>query len=272
MSLSEHLAAKTPLILVTNRCNLTCGGCNQLCPNLPVSQRWSIPVEQLRSNIENIAPHYDEICIFGGEPTTHPNWRAIKEILWSFPNIDFTVFTNLLHVQGHLPEHEKNVYYHCDNDMRSWGYYLPALVAPIDIYKVPDHNFYWDMAQKFCWMWRDECSGMLYNNRTFFCQPAGAFEHITGTNFGWEIKPGKNPFLHSDDEISEQASHFCYRCAFCMDKKTKDAFTEIQTLDKPSFITITNHQDIKRRTTLLSDEEILAISPKHIHNIRAKLG
>ena len=268
MSHSEHLAAKKPLILVTNRCNLSCGGCNQLCPNFKPEQRWSIPVDQLRQDIETLAGFYSDVEIFGGEPTIHPEWNAIKEVLRSFPDVKFRVFTNLLHRKGHLPDPEDNVYYHCDNDMRSWGYYLPALVAPIDVYKVQDKGFYWEMAQNHCWMWRDECSGILYDDRAYMCQPAGAFERITGTDFGWPFVPGENPFLRSDEQIEEQARNFCYRCAFCLDWKTKNAFTEQQTLDKPSLATATNFHNVPRKTLLLSDKEVLSLSPKMVAKIR----
>ena len=268
MSLSEHLVAKKPLILITNKCNLCCGGCNQFCPNFRPEQRWSISLEQLQENIETLSMFYPHIEIFGGEPTIHPEWDRIRELFWSFPHIDFRIFTNMLHTQGCLPEHEDNIWYHCDNEMREWGHYLPTLVAPIDIYKVPDHGFYWQMAQQYCWMWKDECSGMLYDNRVYMCQPAGAFDRILGTNYGWEFVPGKNPFLRSNEEIAEQAHNFCYRCAFSLDAKTKEAFTEQQPITQPSLCTITNHQYITRRTKLLDDQEVLAVSPKIVQQIR----
>ena len=273
ISHSQNLIEKKPLIMLTNRCNLSCGGCNQLCPSIRPKRKWDIPLAQLYENISTLSAYYHDIEIFGGEPTCHPKWDKIKEVLWSFPHLDFRIFTNLLEREGYLPENEGNIYYHCDNAMRAEGTYLPTLMAPIDIYKIQNKAFYWGMAQKYCWMWNKNeeddinCSGILYDNRSYLCQPAGALERMLGTDFGWSFVPGQNPFDHSDEEIVAQATEFCYRCAFACDNATKGSLIQQQRLDQPSLTTWTN-QAINHKTQLVTEEELTEMLPRSVIRIR----
>jgi hypothetical protein len=172
-----------------------------------------------------------------------------------------------------LPKTEGNIYYHCDNEMRAKDAYVPTLIAPIDIYKMPNKGFYWKMAQKYCWMGHDpnnahQCPGILYNDKAYLCQPAGAMEYLLGTDFGWQFIPSQNPFLRSDKEIAQQAREFCYRCAFAFDPETRHALAQQQPLDRLSLATQTNYGQISRNTQLVTIEEILPILSESARNIR----
>jgi hypothetical protein len=37
-------------------------------------------------------------------------------------------------------------------------------------------------------------------------------------NHGWPLKWGVDPFVRSEEEISNQAENFCYRCGWCLNK------------------------------------------------------
>ena len=47
----DHLKNKTAHIVITNVCNLTCGGCHQHCGNFEKSQLWLISPEEFASHI-----------------------------------------------------------------------------------------------------------------------------------------------------------------------------------------------------------------------------
>jgi hypothetical protein len=86
---------------------------------------------------------------------------------------------------------------------------------------------------------------MIYDNKAYFCQNAGAFDKKTNENHGWEIIDGKDPFLKTDEEIAEQASHFCYRCGWCLPRELRTKLPEQYACD-PYIVTETNLNLVKK--------------------------
>ena len=86
---------RPPYITITNVCNLHCGGCSQLCGHFEKEQLWFIDLDQLKTNIETMGKYISKkIWIFGGEPTLHPKFNEIKEILYSYEDYNFIIFYN----------------------------------------------------------------------------------------------------------------------------------------------------------------------------------
>lgn len=223
---------RPPYITITNVCNLSCGGCSQLCGNFSKEQIWFISLEQLKTNIEIFSKFISKtIWIFGGEPTLHPEFEKIKNILYSYKDCNFIIFTNgRLHKKENLnleikenrigawAKDKYNVTFLIDFKME-YGkngipikMFNPTLVAPIDVLRIKDKKFYWEQAREHCICW-NKCGATIYNNKAYICEVAPAFDQISGQDNGWEVKPGENPFDKSNEEIATQAEKFCYRCA-----------------------------------------------------------
>ena len=258
---------RPPYITITNVCNLHCGGCSQLCGHFEKEQLWFIDLEQLKINIEIMGEHISKkIWIFGGEPTLHPKFNEIKEILYSYENYEFIIFSN-----GRLHDisqckvekkenrigawvHDKNnvtflidfkEYYGKDDiPMKMFN---PTLVAPIDVLKIKDKKYYWEQAKKHCICW-NKCGVTIYNNKAYLCEVAPAFDQISGEDNGWVIEKDKNPFDKTNEEIAKQAEKFCYRCAagFSNDKKI---IPDQKICDK-SFVSVENLKIIKKRKNI----------------------
>lgn len=218
VSLTKHLCQKPINVLVTNRCNCQCGGCSQLCPSLPQSRQWDIPIDQLQFNIKVLKTTGRTIGIFGGEPMIHPNWDEIVNVLAQNQDIHFWVYTN-----GKIPNKVvplKNVFYKIDFKPKGFSsVYRATMVAPQDCF-ISHNKDYWEIAQNCCNMWNG-CWSLVYNNRAYLCEPAAAFDWLDlgqdnwQFSSGWSLKLGKDPFNKSYHEICNQARKFCSRCGYC---------------------------------------------------------
>lgn len=222
-TLNAHLQSKLVQVLITNRCNLTCGGCSQLCPLFPSHEHWDISLEQLEFSIR-VLTHpcrgvhaTDTIGIFGGEPTIHPEWPSVVRLLQSFSPQKFLIYTN-----GTNPSRIfdwPNFVWSIDNKSKgSERIFRATAVAACDVF--PEQKSYWDLAQQKCYQWH-RCLSMVYDGRAYLCEPAAAFDRVTlgkdrwSESSGWPLVVGKDPFDRSDEEIRQQAEPFCRRCGHC---------------------------------------------------------
>lgn len=223
---------RPPYITITNVCNLSCGGCSQLCGNFSKDKLWFISLDQLKINIDIMSKFISKkIWIFGGEPTLHPKFNEIKEMLYSYKKCEFIIFTNgRLHNKENVNiEIKKNRVGAWAKDKNNITFLIdfkqeygknevpiktfnPTLVAPIDIIKIKNKKFYWEQAKKHCICW-NKCGITIYNNKAYICEVAPAFDQISGENNGWTVNEGENPFDKTNEEIEKQAEKFCYRCA-----------------------------------------------------------
>jgi len=242
--IANSLRRRGPKILVTNRCKKACSGCNQLCNVIPPEKVWDISLDQLEHNINLCAKFYKLIHIFGGEPVQHPQWAKVRKLLISYnvntnptgKNISFVVSTDRYKVH----KYDNNIYYaagqqHISKQQR---WFHPTLVAPCDVFFIKN---YWQHARKFCGMWDDNnCHGIIYNNKVYFCQNAGAFDWLYDIGYGWPLKDGVNPFNRTDEEIAEQAEHYCKRCGFLCNTERVGQ----QRIRQPNIITKTNLEEL----------------------------
>ena len=111
LSLSVFMnTRKHPVIVVTNACTLSCGGCLEFCGSFTKDQLFFISLDEFRSNIESVIKwldanpdippnwtlpwHLKFIGIYGGEPTIHPQWSELLEIMHEYEDYPFIVYTN----------------------------------------------------------------------------------------------------------------------------------------------------------------------------------
>lgn len=231
----KHLIGKRPGIIITNVCNLSCGGCYAQCGKFPKDKLWFIPLNQLRENIEYIAKYMytgettllngekvavnienHGIDLIGGEPTIHPEWESIWKIITEeYANLKFMISTN-----GRIPARDaSNVYYHLDyktKEIASQHDFAPTLVAPIDIVENSNQLYYWESAQTDCSIWKLlSCVNPIYNNQISICSVAASWNDLLDLDLGWPLNPNKNPFANlTDKNVKDKAFKVCYRCGW----------------------------------------------------------
>jgi hypothetical protein len=223
LTTSQHLQRKRWLLPITNACNLSCGGCAQLCGHFSPDKIWTLTLEEIDYAIGLVKPYtgpdkfWHEFTIFGGEPTVHPQWDQIPDLLAKHAPMKFRINTNGR--LGQAPfERDRNMTYHVDLHPPD-QLFLPTMIAAADVTQIKDKAHFWKLAQRNCDIWADEGS-MIYNGKAYFCEHAAAMDWMFNDGkFGWELQEGVNPFDHTDEEIAQQAEHFCHRCAWCVADK-----------------------------------------------------
>lgn len=252
MSDSAHLMSKQVNILVTNICNLSCGGCSQQCGYIPKEKLWNIPLSQLEWNIDLLIDcrkgNPGRIGLFGGEPTLHPEFDDMIDLLLSYEHQGFQVYTNGRELGSERTKDRKNVSFRVDfKDRNTRRCFVPTQVAPKDVMEVPDNRFYWEKAKKDCHMWKN-CCCIIYNNRAYFCEAPAAWDIMNEENHGWPLRWGEDPFSKTDAQIAQQADNFCYRCGWCLlSKDLKQAGLPTQTIQDATIATKLNSGMVTRK-------------------------
>ena len=220
----EHLLNKEVHVFVTNVCNLSCGGCHQMCGNIPKEKLFFASVDDIEWMICHLIENSlvkKRICIFGGEPTLHPNFNQIVEVMLSKP-CEFAVYTN-----GRMERHanrneewfrefDKNLIYYVDKKDNKNRQFVQTWNSPKDHYKVDDNGWYFrELAKKNCHIWNN-CRSIVFNRHAYACVNFPTMDILTGENHGWEMMGGEDVFARTPEEIEEQAKHYCYRCGHCM--------------------------------------------------------
>lgn len=243
-TIPEQLRAKSREIVITNICNLNCGGCCQLIGHFRKDQLWFITLEELEREIRILERHPPKlgatpITIFGGEPTLHPQWDEIVAMLRRHAPTVFWINTN-----GRLghQRYQKDgnlvwwVDLHPDNQM-----FVQTLYAAADAVKLPNDMAYWEKAQKDCPIWNG-CQCSIYNGKAYFCENAAALDWLYHDGeHGWKVEPGKNPFDRTKEEIDEQAKHACKRCGWCVTELVPRQFSK-----DPSYVSPMNQVEGKK--------------------------
>lgn len=212
----NQLLSKSIEIVITNVCNLNCGGCCQLVGHFRKDQLWFISLEELEKAIQ-LAKKYSAnkpITIFGGEPTLHPDWNKIVSILKSHAPSIFWINTNGRLGHQRYQKEDNLVWWvdlHPDSQL-----FVQTLHAAADVITLPNDMAYWEKAQKDCPIWNG-CQCSIYKDKAYFCENAAALDWLYyDGKHGWEIESGKNPFNKTKAEIDEQAKHVCKRCGWCV--------------------------------------------------------
>ena len=260
---AKKLNSKTFSINITNVCNLSCGGCNQLCGLYPKEKNWFITIEQLVQSISALRsyatenwsnenyPDQNKFCtLYGGEPTLHPEFGKILDVLYSNEDLPFCIYTNgrtfkdkmasldmtintgkelsqktmeiemvrtsTFDVLRQFHAHEKNVAYRIDFKTKdSARPFIPCLCSPCDLQDEDMTKMdYVKQAKKVCYQWNN-CENSVYNGKAYACHLAASMDHMfyEGKN-GWALEAGKNPFSKTQEEIDKQLCNFCYRCGY----------------------------------------------------------
>lgn len=260
-----RLIQKRPGIIVTNACNLSCGGCYAHCGKFAKEKLWFISLDQFLENLEYIISYMysgkvqlldgsyvdvnvnfnspgGELSLIGGEPTIHPEWGKFWEIMTTkYNHINFVVSTN---GRIKLPS-VKNIAIYQSYKTRTVGVdFVPTLVAPIDLCDNKDKEYYFHEAEHDCNIWRNlTCVNPIYKNKISFCSSAASWDDLLDLDLSWNLTPGENPFAKlTDEDVLEKARKVCYRCGL----SKKIDLPEQQMSNSYDLVTETNLGLIKK--------------------------
>jgi hypothetical protein len=197
------------------KCNLKCESCNR--SSAQVNSKDYISIEQINKFIEesiSLKKSWNLINILGGEPTLHPDFLKIVDIIL-YQYIDIYSQSTILQITSNgyspetknilskLPKHD-NLYI----DEKSFktsnkiDYFTPFNNAPIDQDKYQDnHDF-----SNGCWV-ASYCGVNLNKNGYYPCSIIGSMDRLFNANKG----QGKliNMSLKSQKELMNEYCRYC---------------------------------------------------------------
>jgi hypothetical protein len=276
---SRKIRTKVIHVMITNACNLTCGGCNQLVGHFRKDQLFFLSLKEIRAGIQLaiaaaradwnqpwFPKKHRHLSIYGGEPTVHPDWSVILEMLKTdFAEWPFVILSNgrtfesraypktgdpqydYILARSDIKAHEGNIFWRISRKAAGQRF-IPTLVAPIDILDSRDPQFYYDMARRRCPHY-ESCETTIYLGKGYFCSNAAAMDWLyhDGAN-GWELQPGHHPFDRTDEQVDRQGNLFCHRCCFAFGDAPKGS-APVSGFEQPiaekSFVTRSNLVGLK---------------------------
>lgn len=218
-------------IHITNICNLSCGGCDQFCGYFNKNKNFFISIEEFKKNINNFIKYKNEnwvrkefpeedkiVLLYGGEPTLHPKFNEIINIIHSYEDIPFCIYTNgrtfmdhFVHIDlamssreiscevyktktlpknGYLKfkkifnrfhSHDKNVAYRIDlKTSDSKGKFVPTLCAPHDLDKKTFELSKLDMWKRAQKICYkwNQCENSIYRDKAYVCNVAASMDNM----------------------------------------------------------------------------------------------
>lgn len=198
-------------IEVTNACHFRCANCTRLLGHQ--KKPYFMPIEQIEKAIDSLEGYEGGIGIMGGEPTMHPQFLAICELMrkkvgpWRS-----ALWTSGFKWKEYRDVIKKTFLYGVSyNDHSSPEQsHQPILVAIDDV--MTDKKLMRELIDD-CWIQR--CWAPSINPKGgFFCEVAAAMDLTFQGPGGYPLEPGW--FKKTPEQFRDQVERYCKRCSAAM--------------------------------------------------------
>lgn len=205
---------------ITYSCNLNCVSCNRSCPQAP-SDNSDMTLEQVHRFIEESIQKgvkWDLINILGGEPTLHPNFLEIINMILNEYIKKYSPDTILQITSNGYSEKTRNILHQLPDsenvviddysfkDSPIVPYFTPFNLAPIDTDEFKDLDFH-----RGCWV--TSYCGMGLNSYGYYpCAVAGGIDRVKGDDAGIKSLADVTP-----EKMKELLNQFCRFCGNMVD-------------------------------------------------------
>lgn len=248
-------------IEVTNSCSLQCSNCTRFVGHHP--KPFFMDLAMVERAIRSLEGYPGQIGIMGGEPTLHPQFKEICELMQKLaPNRrQRSLWTNGLRWEEYKDiineTFDADHIIYNDHKDAEVGKHQPLLIAAEEI--LADRELMWRLIGN-CWVqWRWGAS--ITPKGGFFCEVAAAQDYLFNGPGGYELEPGwwnKNP-----NEFLDQVKRYCPRCSAAVPMERVDAHVaydvvseevaaKLKALGSPKFL----RGDYKLFTKKLTEQEI----------------
>ena len=196
---------------ITWECNLKCFHCNRSCQQAPTGEMMTVgQVRQFLEETRQRKVHWRKIQLIGGEPTLHPDFKKILQMMLEFrgrysPNTEVMVTSNGFgaRVNQILSRIPANVTVHnTQKTSRNQDDFIPFNLAPCDSPEYARADF-----RNACCVTRDAGIGLTPYGY-YPCVGSGAIDRIFGFDCGRKTLPGL------EDGMETDLIRFCALCGF----------------------------------------------------------
>jgi hypothetical protein len=198
-------------IEVTNSCSLQCSQCTRFVGHH--KKPFFMDLATVEKAIKSLQGYPGHIGIMGGEPTMHPQFKEICQLMQKYvmDRRQRSLWTNGLKWQAYKEIIEQTfdpdrIIYN-DHKDKEVGYHQPLLIAAEEI--LDDRELMWRLIGN-CWVqWR--WGAAITPKGGFFCEVAAAQDYLFNGPGGYPLEKGwwdKNP-----NEFVDQVKRYCPRCS-----------------------------------------------------------
>jgi hypothetical protein len=201
---------------VTNLCDKTCANCTRFCGHYRPEKIYFVDVDYYEKAVLSLKDFPGVIGMIGGEPTLHPRFPELCEILrshvrekerrglWSNKGKKFHEYKDIIDSTfGHF-----NLNDHISHDI----FHTPILVASEDLIKDGRlSEAEWRKYTDKCWV-QTTWSATVTPKGAWFCEVAGMLDCVFEGDKSWDI--GKEPdwWKRQVSEYREQIDWACGKC------------------------------------------------------------
>lgn len=199
---------------ITYDCNLKCIGCNRSCTQAPTKMHMSkAQIQDFIDESKKLNLYWERISILGGEPTIHPDFHKIIEMLLN-QYVDGFSHNTIIEIISNgtkpairavelLPKHPKLYLDRVSTkESNKVDYFTQFNDAPIDDPAYANKDF-----SKGCWV----CNycGMALNMFGYFCCSVGGGIHRVMQDQSFAIKSLEECSI---EKMKQQMNTFCKFC------------------------------------------------------------
>jgi len=228
---------RTIHIEITNACNLACSNCTRFVGHH--RKPYVMSLDEVRSAIRSLVNSPCNVGIMGGEPTSHPQFREILQILEELI-VDKTrrgLWTDGFRYDKYREEIERvflpqNIVYN-SHDEGIEDYHQPLLIHPKDVGLSDDEHAEY---VKNCWVQR-RWSASITPKGGFFCEVAAAQDMLFDGPGGYPLTDdwwNRRPV-----EFQDQVERYCKNCSACI------PLPKVSALEETDYVSQTNYARLK---------------------------
>lgn len=201
---------------VTNICNKSCSNCTRMCGHYAEKKLYFMDVDYYERAVKSLKNFPGMIGMIGGEPTLHPRFRDLCEVLrshipqkkrrglWSNGSNKYAEYRPLIEETFGF----KNVNDHVTNEI----IHTPLLVSSQDMVDrghLSEQE--WQEYTGACWV-QNNWSATINPAGAYFCEVAGMLDYLFEGNNGWDIDAPTEWWRKTISEYSRQAAWACRKC------------------------------------------------------------
>jgi hypothetical protein len=202
-------------IEITNKCTHRCNSCTRFVGHH--CNTFFMDLEQIEQAIDSLKGFDGTVGIMGGEPTLHPQFPRILDLLrakvpkekrqlWT-SGYKWDEYYDDIH-RTFLPENISYNDHSEDLDVR----HQPLLIAINEV--VEDDELMFQLISN-CWV-QNRWSASINTNGAFMCEVAGAMSYLFPWNFGIDVTPRWWKITPDDELFKEQVMTYCLNCSGCL--------------------------------------------------------
>jgi len=244
---------------VTNICDRTCSNCTRLCGHYRPDKLYFMDIDYYEKAITTLDAYQGIIGMIGGEPTLHPRFPELCEILrarvkqkerrglWSNVGPKYHQYKELIEDTFGF----QNLNDHVSNDI----IHTPILVASQDLIRdgyLSEQQ--WRDYTDSCWV-QNTWSATITPSGAYFCEVAGMLDYLFEGNVGWDIFETQDWWKKTVSEYEDQIGWACKKCGCQLPlqpRRSEDIIDDVSDTNLQRLVSVGSPKIIKKQYNIYS--------------------